>query len=41
MGEVGDDNQPEIESDYDSEAEGRTILFTHMKKSLKTYAHIE
>ena len=35
---VGDDDQPEIESDYDSEC--RTILFTHMKKSLKTYAHM-
>jgi hypothetical protein len=35
---VGVDNQPELESDYDSEC--RTILFTHMKKSLKTYAHM-
>ncbi len=35
---VGDDGQLEIESEYDSES--RTILFTHMKKSLKTYAHM-
>ncbi len=35
---VGDDGQPDIESDYDSEC--RTILFTHMKKSLETYAHM-
>ncbi len=35
---VGEDNNPEIESEYGSEC--RTILFTHMKKSLKAYAHM-
>jgi len=35
---VGDNDLPEIESEYDSEC--RTILFTHMKKSLKAYAHM-
>jgi hypothetical protein len=37
---VGENNLPEIESEYDSEC--RTILFTHMKKSLnlKAYAHM-
>jgi hypothetical protein len=35
---VGENGLPEIESDYDSEC--RTILFTHMKKSLKAYAHM-
>ncbi len=35
---VSDNGLPEIESDYDSEC--RAILFTHMKKSLKAYAHM-
>jgi hypothetical protein len=35
---VGENNLPDIENDYDSEC--RTILFTHMKKSLKAYAHM-
>ena len=35
---VGENNLPDIENEYDSEC--RTILFTHMKKSLKAYAHM-
>ena len=35
---LGDDSLPAIESEYDSAC--RTFLFTHMKKSLKAYAHM-
>ena len=35
---LGDDRLPAIESEYDSAC--RTFLFTHMKKSLKAYAHM-
>jgi hypothetical protein len=35
---LGDDQLPAIESEYDSAC--RTFLFTHMKKSLKAYAHM-
>ena len=35
---LGEDRLPAIESEYDSAC--RTFLFTHMKKSLKAYAHI-
>ncbi len=35
---VGEDNNLEIESEYDSEY--HTVLFTHMKKSLKAFAHM-
>jgi hypothetical protein len=34
---VGEHGLPEIESD---DSECRAILFTHMKKSLKAYAHM-